>query len=318
MADLYATLGVPRDADGASIKKAYLKLARDTHPDKHPDDESAKERFQAIGHAYQVLGDAERRRLYDESGIVDEQGSGSFATMYDFWRDFYERVTLDKIDQLAAEYRGSEEEAADLRAAYTAAKGDMSKVLDRMMHATIDDEPRFRELLSAWIADGSLPQLSAFVSEPETKRRKRAAKAAKEAAEAEALKAKLGLGDGGPDALAAAIVARNQQRAGGRDAFLASLAERFGGEEEEEEARGSSARGGKKRSGGKAKKSAAVPAEDPLDDAAFAAAQAKMLAGAKTKKSAAVPADDPLDDAAFAALQAKMLAGAKERKARAR
>ena len=84
--DLYETLKVPRDADEAAIKKAYLKLARDTHPDRCPGDEAAKERFQAIGRAYAVLKDPEKKKVYDASGIVDEE-SGDFKTMYDFWRD---------------------------------------------------------------------------------------------------------------------------------------------------------------------------------------------------------------------------------------
>lgn len=283
--DLYATLGVARDADAATIKRAYMQLARDTHPDRCPGDEGANARFQEVGRAYATLRDPEKRRVYDAAGIVDDgagppTGSGA-AGWYEFWRDFYTRVTAEKIDALAAEYRGSEEEAADLRSAYTAVQGDMGKVIDRMMHATIDDEPRFRELLETWISDGSLPRMRAFASEPEAKRRKRQAKAAKEAAEAEEQARKLGLG-GGADALTAAIVARNKQREGGHDAFLASLAERFGGEETEPK-RGKT-KGGKAK-GGKAAKSAAPSMdEDPLDDATFAAAQAKMLGATSDRK----------------------------------
>ena len=291
-ADLYATLGVSREADPAVIKRAYLQLARETHPDRCPGDESANARFQAVGRAYAILRDPEKRRVYDAAGIIDDGSgppTGSGATgWYDFWRDFYSRVTSEKLDALAQEYRGSEEEAADLRAAYTTTKGNMGKIIDHMMHASIDDEPRFRELLDAAISEGSLPRLSAFASEPEAKRRKRQAKAAKEAAEAEAHAKKLGLGSGS-DALAAAIVARNQQREGGRDAFLNSLAQRFGGDDEEAENGGASGRGGKARGGkargGKATKGAPTAMDaDPLDDAAFAAAQAKMLSGTKSAK----------------------------------
>ena len=75
MDDLYATLGVSRDADAAAIKRAYLQLARDTHPDRCPGDEGANARFQAIGRAYATLRDPEKRRLYDAAGIVDD-GAG--------------------------------------------------------------------------------------------------------------------------------------------------------------------------------------------------------------------------------------------------
>lgn len=63
--DFYKTLGVSPDADGAEIKKAYRKLARANHPDQHPGDEAAEQRFKEIGEAYQVLSDAEQRKEYD-------------------------------------------------------------------------------------------------------------------------------------------------------------------------------------------------------------------------------------------------------------
>ncbi len=67
MRDLYSVLGVSRDADQASIKKAYKDLARKNHPDRNPD-QSATERFKAVTAAYEVLGNDERRTLYDEFG----------------------------------------------------------------------------------------------------------------------------------------------------------------------------------------------------------------------------------------------------------
>ena len=64
----YDILGVSRTADAREIKKAYRKLARENHPDHHPDDPAAEERFKTIGKAYEILGDAEKRKLYDEFG----------------------------------------------------------------------------------------------------------------------------------------------------------------------------------------------------------------------------------------------------------
>lgn len=57
---LYAALGVDRDADAAAIRKAYLRLAVSCHPDKHPGDEAAKERFQTLQKVYGVLSDPEK------------------------------------------------------------------------------------------------------------------------------------------------------------------------------------------------------------------------------------------------------------------
>lgn len=63
--DFYATLGVPKNADAAAIKKAYRKLARELHPDHNPDDPAAEARFKEVGEAYAVLSDAEQRKQYD-------------------------------------------------------------------------------------------------------------------------------------------------------------------------------------------------------------------------------------------------------------
>jgi molecular chaperone DnaJ len=63
--DFYAILGVPQDADEATIKKTYRKLARKMHPDQNQGDPKAEERFKEIGEAYAVLSDPEQRREYD-------------------------------------------------------------------------------------------------------------------------------------------------------------------------------------------------------------------------------------------------------------
>lgn len=63
--DFYAVLGVPHDADGDAIKKAYRKLARTNHPDANEGDPAAEQRFKEIGEAHAVLADPEQRRQYD-------------------------------------------------------------------------------------------------------------------------------------------------------------------------------------------------------------------------------------------------------------
>jgi curved DNA-binding protein len=72
--DYYKTLGVRRDASQAEIQKAYRELARKYHPDMNPDDKTAKKKFQQVQKAFDVLGDAEKREMYDRYG-------SSFETM---------------------------------------------------------------------------------------------------------------------------------------------------------------------------------------------------------------------------------------------
>src|SRR6476619_4472838 len=64
--DFYKVLGVAKDAEPAAIKKAYRKLARENHPDSKPGDRAAEDRFKQVAEAYDVVGDAEKRKAYDQ------------------------------------------------------------------------------------------------------------------------------------------------------------------------------------------------------------------------------------------------------------
>jgi molecular chaperone DnaJ len=78
--DFYKVLGVGDDASASEIKKAYRTLARANHPDSHPGDKAAEERFKAIAEAYDVVGDAEKRKQYDEMRKVGAGGFGPYTT----------------------------------------------------------------------------------------------------------------------------------------------------------------------------------------------------------------------------------------------
>src|SRR5690349_23723225 len=66
--DYYKTLGVSKSASAEEIQKAYRALAKKYHPDLNPDDKTAKQKFQEVQTAYDVLNDPKQREMYDQYG----------------------------------------------------------------------------------------------------------------------------------------------------------------------------------------------------------------------------------------------------------
>src|ERR1700676_2709573 len=87
MRDPYEILGLGRDADEAAIKAAYRKLAKRHHPDLHPGDKKAAERFQELNNANDLLSDPERRARFDR-GEIDAEGH-EVPPRGPFYRDFH-------------------------------------------------------------------------------------------------------------------------------------------------------------------------------------------------------------------------------------
>src|SRR5258705_12921510 len=85
--DYYKTLGVPRTASEAEIKSAYRKLARKHHPDVNPNNKDAEVKFKEINEAYQVIGDPEKRKKYDELGADWERGASQEEMMRRYARE---------------------------------------------------------------------------------------------------------------------------------------------------------------------------------------------------------------------------------------
>jgi curved DNA-binding protein len=110
--DYYKTLGVAKTATEKEIKQAFRKLARKLHPDVNPSDKSAEARFKEINEAYEVLGDPEKRKKYDELGAnwrMYEQagaqpGAGPFGGGFNVGgsggRGGYRTMTQEEMEDL--------------------------------------------------------------------------------------------------------------------------------------------------------------------------------------------------------------------------
>jgi molecular chaperone DnaJ len=79
MRDFYEVLGVDRNADDATIKKAYRKLAKKYHPDANPGDKDAEQKFKEATNAYSILSDAQKRKQYDQFGMAAFENGGGTA-----------------------------------------------------------------------------------------------------------------------------------------------------------------------------------------------------------------------------------------------
>ncbi|PLV58331.1 molecular chaperone DnaJ [Thermotoga sp. KOL6] len=99
--DYYEILGVPRNATQEEIRRAYKKLVKEWHPDRHPENrKEAEQRFKEIQEAYEILSDPQKRAMYDRFGYVGEQpsyqeGRTSGSFFEDFLRDFEDIFNRD-------------------------------------------------------------------------------------------------------------------------------------------------------------------------------------------------------------------------------
>ncbi|PAA71226.1 hypothetical protein BOX15_Mlig012115g1, partial [Macrostomum lignano] len=244
--DLYAILGCESTASPAQLKKAYYKKSLELHPDTNRVDEKANAtaKFQVLSKAYSLLGDEEKRRIYDESGEVDDDSGVELAEEFqrweDYWRLLFPRVTTQRYNEFKASYIGSEKETADVKKAYLEFDGDMDKVLESVLFADYPDEDRIAGIIRQLIDSGEVPAFEAFTAEPAAKKARRKRAYERERREFDKANAEekrrngkgiVGLEDEAEEenGLAKAIQLNMRQRAGAMESLIDSLAAKYGG-----------------------------------------------------------------------------------------
>lgn len=121
--DYYETLGVPRDADAATIKSAFRKLAMKLHPDQNPGCKVSEEKFKELGEAYAVLSDPEKRAQYDRFGKAAFQnggpgfgpGAAGFSDFSDLFNEIFGGGFEEMFTRGGGRTRNGPERGADLR-----------------------------------------------------------------------------------------------------------------------------------------------------------------------------------------------------------
>ncbi|GFY98274.1 chaperone DnaJ-domain superfamily protein [Actinidia rufa] len=199
----------PRDSETSTsqqeIKKAYYKLALRLHPDKNPGDEDAKEKFQQLQKVISILGDQEKRAIYDQTGCVDDA------------------VTEADIEEFEANYRGADSEKNDLIDLYRKYKGNMNRLFCSMLCSDPKlDSHRFKDILNEAIASGDLKSTKAYQ------------KWAKQVSETKPPTSPLRLGDKSKkesEDLYAIISQRRNERKEQFDSLFSSMAAKYGGSE---------------------------------------------------------------------------------------
>jgi len=232
---LYRVLNLNKEtAQPTDIKKAYYKLSLRYHPDKVTDEllkEDSKIKFQCLGKIYSILSDSEKKKLYDETGLIDgedEMFRGDRRDWEDYFRNMFKKVTKADFEKFFETYKESKEEREDLIRVYEKNEGDMEMIMAEMISDDcVESEPRFKAIINDAIEKGETKKFDNFVNESKKKAAKRKAHYEKEAKEAEEIRKEMGI-DESQDSLREMILARRKDASA---SFLDNLAAKYAGTE---------------------------------------------------------------------------------------
>lgn len=221
---LYELFGVTKDATNQQLKRAYYRVSMRVHPDKVDQEEikDATTKFQIAGKAYSILSNAEKRKLYDETGAMDDD----FSSIKDWSNYFNAQFDFKTLDEFEKQYIGSDEEKEDMKMAYLRNKGDMDKIAEELFFYRVGSDDRVREVIMDLIKKKQIPKYKEFVDEPAAKIAARKKRYEKEAKAAEKYAKKMAVDAKGDADLVALIQQRQRERAGQLD----EIAKRFEGE----------------------------------------------------------------------------------------
>ena len=225
---LYDILGVETNVSSSDLKKAFYKKSLEFHPDRKkgaPDEEESTLKFQTLNKVYKFLSDEEKRKVYDETGEVEDTDAALFENddldFMVFWRNLFPKVTKKDIMDFKAKFKHSEEEKEDLKKFYLKFEGNMDRIFECLMFAEIADEERYHKIINEMIESKKVPAFKAFTNEPKKKKDARKRKYEREAKEAAKFTENGGLED-----LTAAILGRKDREKTHND-FLANLEAKY-------------------------------------------------------------------------------------------
>lgn len=174
------------------MKKAYYRISLQVHPDRvaEADKVVATEKFKVLSKVNGVLTDANKRALYDDKGIIDDDDDDSTCDWATLWKLFFKPIKTSDIDKYQREYVGSELERSDVKKSYLRGKGCINFLHETVPFMQVESEPRIAVMVREWIDAGEVPDYPAFTNEPAAKRKRRHQKRARETLEAEAINKK--------------------------------------------------------------------------------------------------------------------------------
>ena len=182
------------------------------------------EKFKVLGKLYSVLTDKNKKALYDDKGVIDDDDERDLSSWLELWRSVFKPITNEDIQNYEKNYRGSEQEEIDIRKAYLNGKGCINFMMNHVPFMAVEDEDRIQGIVHKWIDAGEVPEHKMFTEEPKAKKLRRHKKYARESKEAAENAKKL---EDRGTSLEQMIAQRNEERQANANNFFASLLDKY-------------------------------------------------------------------------------------------